>query len=360
MKAGARYSCNFTASQSGRPVPEYVWVPAPPCAHSRFNDPVVAARHLFAPACEPPAVPSQKRTHARTVWLVGDSTTMQTAFVLYCRLLAADGLSVGPWDEQLPWTDLLQLTPRDIHRGRRPVCARVQLDAGAGGPRAGAEQRLCYVPAGMKTGLSVPVVLHILVREGQMQSDDVVLCNSGAWQMGRAGPAWDTYHQALASSMLKVAASPNAPHIVWREMLAQHFSTPSGDGVFNQSRTGGCMTTPPPHKPPILTELAHDLDGRNGSAVDFAASPSRPGSEDGPDAVRPPRAMHASLTVLHLWEASAKVPLLHVGMAPLLARGLPVPSTRPRTDCTHYCNWSGMMDLVLSAFALAVAERQCQ
>ncbi|KAJ1638079.1 hypothetical protein T492DRAFT_946285 [Pavlovales sp. CCMP2436] len=211
---GLRYACNDSEPDRRR----YQWWPKPPCT-----------RPSWARIMRP----------NRTVWVVGDSMSMQMAFVLHCSLAG-----VAEWHPP-SWGHLLQISGRDARNHRIAGCA-LSSDGG----------QLCYLPAGTNA-LTVAAALHVVIEHGNAVSSDVALVNSGVWQMGHA--RGDVYQRKMVESLLKLASHADCPRLFWRESFAQHF--PSVDGIWSPQiniTATGC-TGRPSAQPPILREVAVKL-----------------------------------------------------------------------------------------------------
>lgn len=277
-----RYACNNTAHGAARP--RKTWEPALPCTRRPWSE-------LFS--------------SNRTVWIVGDSTSMQTAWMMHCVVSSSSAPEsvAEPWDSP-KWLHRLAVSGRDMRNHRVPLCARVGLG------------RLCFLPAGTDGGLTVARALELAIEHGNARADDVALVNSGVWQMGNAGG--DAYQRRIVVDMLRLAARADCPRLFWRESYAQHF--PTRDGVWpghairTSARKQVDCTGQPLEQPRILKEVAAKL----------GAQPS--------------------ITVLPTWHLSQHLPAVHhVGAW-----------ESANLDCTHYCNWSGLHEATLDAFAWAV------
>jgi hypothetical protein len=285
-RVGIAFLCSDPAA-AGTPRPRYAWAAAPPCAPPPW-------RALFAPN--------------RTVWVVGDSMSAQTAFVLYCA--TARDLGSGPMAPP-DFGRFLRVSPRDARNSRVTECASVG--------RHGA--RLCYLPAGTDGGATVADALRVAIERGGARATDVALLNSVAWQM-RKGPAGDAYQRAVAPALAAVANRSGCPRVFWRETYAQHF--PTADGVYQANRSDTSRAAAeacagvPAAQPPILAEVS--------AAVGALAA----------------------VSVLPTWAITQ-----HLG-------GRAHPAGRRQShsnDCTHYCNFAGVIQATLDAFALAAADR---
>lgn len=254
-------------------------------------------RRRFKWAPEPPCRPLSWRilfSMNRTVWIIGDSMSSQAAFLLRCMTVAE--LGGGRWKPP-PFSRAIPMSRRDAFHHRVAECARVGADGA----------RICYLPAGTDRGPTVADVLRIAIEHGGARSADVALLNSGAWQMS-AGPRGDAYQRALPGELAAVAMHPNSPKLFWRESYAQHFFTPSGVFDRRAGRLANARCSDRPLKqPPILTAVSAAI-----------ASLSR-------------------IAVLPTWAMSQGLSEAHRGHG----------------DCSHYCNFGGIIHATLDAFVLA-------
>jgi hypothetical protein len=271
---GHKYACNDTGVD-GRSRPRFAWVPAPQCSSGSWSA-------LFR--------------QNRTVWVIGDSMSMQTAFVLQCVASAElPGGSTSRWANPA-WARFFPSKKRDRVHHRTSACVHM----GSGG------SALCYVAAGTVGAVSVAGALQILTQHGAARADDLALVNSGAWQMGRADG--DAYQRRMVEDLKRTASHPDSPRVIWREAFAQHF--PTANGVFVRragSNPSVKCTGTPSEQPRILAEVARELGA------------------------------HPRITVLPTWHLTQHLAAAHRG----------------RGDCSHYCNWAGVLQAVLDAFALA-------
>jgi hypothetical protein len=232
----------------------------------------------------------------RTVWVIGDSMSMQTAFVLH-RIASAE-LSSGNtsrWAKPA-WARFVPSTQRDRRNHRVSAC----VDMGSGG------STLCYVAAGTAGAVSVAGALQILTEHEAARVDDLALLNSGSLQMSQADG--DAYHRRMVKDLKRTASHPDSPRVIWREAFAQHFLT--AHGVFVRragSNPSVKCTGAPSEQPLILAEVARELGA------------------------------HPRITVLPTWHLTQHLAAAHRG----------------RGDCNHYCNWAGVLQAVLDAVVLA-------
>jgi hypothetical protein len=229
------------------------------------------------------------------VWVIGDSMSMQTAFVLHCVASAElPGRSTSHWANPV-WARFVPSTQRDRRNHRTSAC----VDMGSGG------SALCYVAAGTVGAVSVARALQILTEHGAARANDLALLNSGSWQMGRANG--DAYQRRMVEDLKRTASHPDSPQVIWREAFSQHF--PTASGVFAPSiasKPSVKCTGAPSEQPRILAEVARELGA------------------------------HPRITVLPTWHLTQHLAAAHRG----------------GRDCSHYCNWAGVHQAVLDAFAL--------
>jgi len=274
----ARYACNDSAPDAPAnppPRPRFEWHAERPCAQRPWA-------RLFRPN--------------RTVWIVGDSMSMQTALVLHCSLAGAVPAGVDTRWRAPAWTSLIPRSRRDVHNKRTSVCAHLGADG----------QRLCFLVAGTASAPTVADVLQLAIAHGQARAHDLALVNSGAWQMGRV--SGDAYQRRMVAALIRLSRHADCPRLFWRESYAQHFPTP--DGVFTRKSGFNSLvncTSLPTVQPPVLAEIAAQLRAQ------------------------------AHIHVLPTWRLTQGVPAAHRGNG----------------DCSHYCNWVGVLQATLDAFAHA-------
>lgn len=273
MDSAARaYAC-----ARGQPL-RYEWVPEQPCERRPWSSVLLPNR---------------------TVWIIGDSTSMQSAFVLHCSVssVLAPGRANEQWHKP-PWSGHFPAQGRDARNNRTTMCATL------------GESRLCYLPAGSDDGLTVARALALAIAHGNARASDIALMNSGSWQMGK-GRRGDAYQRSAVADVAKLGAHPSCPRLIWRETFAQHF--PTADGVYTRrlNRSSARCTGRPAVQPPILDEVATSL--------------------------------RKHMPVLPAWRLTQNLSEAHVGAA----------SSGGQLDCTHYCNLGGVIDATLDALAWA-------
>ena len=301
----------------------------------------------------------------RTLFIIGDSTQKQTADAAFCQIateLSADASRASPlfakgaarnWQwRQPPWW--WQTTPSDAYQKRLVSCAKA--DGASGG-----SVRLCFIPTATlgrtvlqgRDAATVSLALRKLVaRLNVTRRTDLALINSGSWYMGQVSCAagglyirnCDAAQAADAEAIVSLTASHAGvvPRLLWRETYATHFQT--ADGVFdgqanNELRlyvkskgAAGNKSIALTECKPLPSAAVKPLVLANVSAILRSAAPH--GASE-------------ALTVLDTWSPTRN---LSVATHHVIRRGQ---DELAPPDCTHFCQWVGVDEMVLGAVAWA-------
>ena len=311
----------------------------------------------------------------RTLWLVGDSVTMQTYVALKCALYAAGALirssplpkaiakhEVSPEGAAGCFIALLD----HVSRGTTPpqFCVLQSRFAKGGGAATGSLRNV------------TPAVVALLgdpesesAQRGVAQPADLVLLNLGLFYTGplidegRARAAvWANLISRLR--VAEAARGSSLPAVAWRESTPQHF--PTTDGVFDrESLANG-------------SAAQSNTAGANGCRSIVPSDSSRAAelqSNALNEALNPVMRAH-NISVLEVWHAGATHGDEHVGTglhrwAGMAAAAVPKtaysarsppppgskidskllagdnPQVSAGVDCSHWCEPSSYLSIVL-------------
>lgn len=262
----------------------------------------------------------------RAVFFLGDSMAGQHSQALFCRLLlhkySLIGQGPAPWAQKLhaPMKAPKHCTPA----GQMTSMSKCKAFLFEGSQQARRNITVCNIMAGLLgsrcTSISTAARVKALLSGGIAARGDLLIANEGVWLTDRDKGftdvrAAETRVEHLAS-VWREHGRDSGVHLFWRETGPQHFETP--DGRFNRS-----------HMALMGTAFRCMPHGRT----------ARPAWEQ---RARLEPLEEAGATVVRVWNLSASQWDVHTA-------GLNESTDSRDTDCTHYCEPSGMLEAWVDA-----------